>query len=1511
MKYHSPFSIIFISITVLLLFASVAFFAVFSVGMTSPTLIVTEKIMEELENFDSDISVSFDRMERSISSGFTIHDLAVNYLDNEILSLSEVKVHMGILSIFRYLITGEGRLDIEGIDGSISVPAIPAGGSGGNSSFALPSFLDTHSLSIHLHGISLDLLGAKSEDAEISAYLDDGIRAEMILPSLSYESGGINAEATSFIATASLADGIVISASADSAAVNGEDFSASMSDPILRLQTPSLDNIENMEIALSLSGAEGRAGDASFSLSRASLQGTPDAAEAVLLSPAAEYGGIGFSSSEADITLEGKRLSLIFDSLRSVKDGVNLYDALDTELSCSIDEKSFSLYIPEFYSDALSLEGSDVTLRGESISLSGSFEELISFSASGYIEGVREGSDLNGIGGNFSFSADVGEKIEDAFLSLSRVHIPGLENEGYIYASYEDESGFVRGTFGNHLIFSGEFGEGIRANAYYTNLPLRPFLPFVSQYIPVLYNYIGENTAATGSVSLDFDEKMTGPMDFALAISDIAFNDYFFSLAASGSGRMYEDSVDIDQVSITSDFIRASFEGSVNFSTNLPEGRFVISMTDSGYELFVGTLTLESNEEYFFSAEIPYFSSSWLRGNVNWSDENIIESSATLKSGDYFYPFDIKIDFLENTIFLDNEKAHAEVDLGEVINGTISFDNFELPVFREDTAFPSFLEGTIDADFSFAEQQFRISSGGFVIGNLSIFPDNPDLSFSMYGDNTSLVFDDILFSSSLLPSISGRMVIDYTAPSIALSLSSAVNESLLLSILRSEDGMFSGLLRADSFNLERFGISGMIGDINLTARAGTWDALSFSGRISAYSTDMINNPSSAEAELYVDRDEIALTSISYTSGNLSLGFNEIRYSSLTGMFTADLSLNAAIERADGNLPVSSSISISADLHRGENLADAISSIVRNRLSGASADIKIGETNLGDRFLIAEKSIHIENDDGHISLSGNLANGSFDIESGSVVADIDLLPVGRFMIDGAIGGETDASLAVSISDFEISVADLFLTPSIVFYAPAPAKGEIVAVNDEGSWNLFGWLSAEEVAFDVFWMPGERVILHNPYFSVWDNSFQSLVDDCTVLDTETYERTPGRVSLTIDLGSSLSMDGWVVDVYAEEDNWIGIRLPLTSSNIDLWGDVTGHLQVGQGSDSVLFMDGDLKAANITMSLGMEPVPEWMGESDAKTTADLRLLLTENVKFIFPLTGDPILRADLAENQNLNVKVDEMGTLDVSGSLDIRSGELFYFQKNFYITEGNISFRQDPVEGAGFNPVINLRARLRDFDSNGDPLDIFLILRDSTLDNLSPSFESAPSKPLSEIMQILGQSILPNSIYGDISVSSMVSLVSASVDILSRIGLISNANDNTLEQSIRSSLALDTFSLHTNIIENLIFDTVSYASSNLDNEALSPMARYLDGTTLYLGKYLSPELYLEGMVHLDAENNRTESTQHTFLADDLNLDIEISLEWDNPLAVFTVFTQPENITLYDILDSFGFGISKRIVW
>ena len=202
----------------------------------------------------------------------------------------------------------------------------------------------------------------------------------------------------------------------------------------------------------------------------------------------------------------------------------------------------------------------------------------------------------------------------------------------------------------------------------------------------------------------------------------------------------------------------------------------------------------------------------------------------------------------------------------------------------------------------------------------------------------------------------------------------------------------------------------------------------------------------------------------------------------------------------------------------------------------------------------------------------------------------------------------------------------------------------------------------------------------------------------------------------------------------------------------------------------------------------------------------------------------------------------------------------------------------------------------------------MRDASLTNFNPTFESSPAKDMKEIMNILGQNILPSTLYGNFSFSSVVSLVSASVDILSRLGVILPA-DTGLQSSIRSSLGLDVFSLHTNILENLIYDTVSLASQTLSTE-LSPMAKYLDGTTLYMGKYLSPDVYLEGMVHLMAD--RTNSRKNnTFLAEDLLIDTEFSAEWTNELCTVKVFTKPVNLTLFDVIDNLGFSLTKRIVF
>ena len=88
---------------------------------------------------------------------------------------------------------------------------------------------------------------------------------------------------------------------------------------------------------------------------------------------------------------------------------------------------------------------------------------------------------------------------------------------------------------------------------------------------------------------------------------------------------------------------------------------------------------------------------------------------------------------------------------------------------------------------------------------------------------------------------------------------------------------------------------------------------------------------------------------------------------------------------------------------------------------------------------------------------------------------------------------------------------------------------------------------------------------------------------------------------------------------------------------------------------------------------------------------------------------------------------------------------------------------------------------------------------------------------------------------------------------------------------------------------------------------MARYLDGTTLNIGKYLSSDFYLQGMIHLSANKNNKD--KYTFISDDLVLDTEFSLEWMNPAFKITFTTSPSYFSLFSVMDTFRFSISKTI--
>jgi hypothetical protein len=197
--------------------------------------------------------------------------------------------------------------------------------------------------------------------------------------------------------------------------------------------------------------------------------------------------------------------------------------------------------------------------------------------------------------------------------------------------------------------------------------------------------------------------------------------------------------------------------------------------------------------------------------------------------------------------------------------------------------------------------------------------------------------------------------------------------------------------------------------------------------------------------------------------------------------------------------------------------------------------------------------------------------------------------------------------------------------------------------------------------------------------------------------------------------------------------------------------------------------------------------------------------------------------------------------------------------------------------------------------------MVLQEARFDDLNPRFESIPLRSTNEILELLGQNIVSASTARDSGLTSVVAVASAATDVISRLGLLQNTTVSLgFSSIIRESLGLDVFTIRTN--QNILFEALPGVTADT---TVSPIARYLDNTTMYIGKYLLEDFYLQGMLHF-RQDSRGNSI--SFLANDLRIDTELSVEWTNPLATFSFFTQPDELSVFDLFDTMGFSITKR---
>ena len=363
--------------------------------------------------------------------------------------------------------------------------------------------------------------------------------------------------------------------------------------------------------------------------------------------------------------------------------------------------------------------------------------------------------------------------------------------------------------------------------------------------------------------------------------------------------------------------------------------------------------------------------------------------------------------------------------------------------------------------------------------------------------------------------------------------------------------------------------------------------------------------------------------------------------------------------------------------------------------------------------------------------------------------------------------------------------------------------------------------------------------------------------------------------------------------ETDPDIGVHVTQNFSGVVVDGYGIGNLTI-QGTPGTIDVSGDITARSTDITLGKNLGEKQNESNNAVATVDLRIHSGRRVEFLWPTSDFPVIRAIAENGQGIHITASsENDTFSLTGDVGIQGGEIYYFDRSFYIRSGEIKFNENE---RSFDPRISARAEIREVTNEG-PVKIYLIADESRLSQFQPRFESSPPLSSTEIVALLGGNIFTGSASDVVNLSSAVLLTS---DVVTQFGVI-----NSFENKVRDALGLDLFSVRTHVFQNLVVGAIDQANYPLDNTSPS-LGKYLDNTTVFLGKYLGSDLFLELLLELRSANPFDAQVQSF---GGLEVDSEIGLEWQTPffLLTWSFFPRtPESLFVTDNSVEFSWEIS-----
>ncbi|MDR2575450.1 MAG: hypothetical protein LBC52_03305 [Treponema sp.] len=380
-------------------------------------------------------------------------------------------------------------------------------------------------------------------------------------------------------------------------------------------------------------------------------------------------------------------------------------------------------------------------------------------------------------------------------------------------------------------------------------------------------------------------------------------------------------------------------------------------------------------------------------------------------------------------------------------------------------------------------------------------------------------------------------------------------------------------------------------------------------------------------------------------------------------------------------------------------------------------------------------------------------------------------------------------------------------------------------------------------------------------------------------EGNEITFGPVLASVGKGAGSVSGKFLIDRWVPNIFDINITVPRETpipysfgiNNFAARGDASGKLNIAM-ENMTLDVSGDLYVNNTVLGMDSDEINKPQGQNEeGRSIVDLTISTGPIVEFFYPDSKFPILRANPDMGTKMRVTADTLTKqFSLTSDIKIRGGEIFYFERSFYIRSGLLVFRENELR---FAPRLTARAESRDRNEDG-PVTISLIVDNAPLFDFTARFESSPPLSQMDILALMGQS-LTGSQADDTGANqrdkALTAFVNSGADMLAQFTI-----GRWFERQMRNFLQLDMFSLRTQVFQNFLFNAFpGLMQQPVDRNGV--LGNYLlDNTTLLGGKYIGQDLYVQGMLSMRYDANRDTFGGMTFQPD-------IGLELQGPVVFY----------------------------